>query len=61
MPCVCIEKNGKEIARGRIVAATNSMTILFDPLTGHVQRIPTTDATIHTLSSLDKEFASEAR
>ncbi len=51
--CVCLEKDGKEIARGRLVVSTSEAVILFDPPTGRVQRIAIGDLTVRALSSLD--------
>lgn len=51
--CVYIKKDGKELARGRLVVSTLQVAILFDPVTGSVQRVPVDGATIHAMSSLD--------
>lgn len=51
--CVCLERAGKEIARGRLVVATTEAVILFDPMTGRTQRITVGDAIIRPVSSLD--------
>ena len=51
--CVCIKKDGKELARGRLVVSTSQAAILFDPVSGSVQRVPVDGATIHATSSLD--------
>lgn len=50
--CVCLEKDGKEIAHGRLVASTAEAVILFDPLTGVVQRIPVGDAQVRAIQTL---------
>lgn len=50
--CVCLEKDGKEIARGRLVASTAEAVILFDPLTGVVQRIPVGNAQVRAIQTL---------
>lgn len=57
--CVCLqEKDGKEIARGRLVVSTSEAVILFDPLTGRVERIPVGDLTIRAVESLDRQAGS---
>lgn len=50
--CVCLEKDGKEIARGRLVASTADAVILFDPMSGVVQRIPVGDAQVRAIQTL---------
>lgn len=60
--CICLqERDGKEIARGRLVVSTSEAVILFDPLTGRVERIPVGDLTIRAVESLDKAADTAAR
>ncbi len=50
--CVCIQKDGKELARGRLVVSTLQFAILFNPVTGQVQRVPLADTTVYAVGSL---------
>lgn len=51
--CICIEKDGKEVARGRLVLATENWALLFDPVSGQTRRVPVSDAVIIPVDSLD--------
>lgn len=52
--CVSVEKDGKEIARGRLVVATEHWALLFDPVSGEAHRVPVSDAVITPVDSLDR-------
>lgn len=50
--CVVVRKDDKELGRGRVVFATHKAVILFEPNTGAVTRIPTSDALVGIVGSL---------
>lgn len=51
--CVRIKNERGLCEQGRVVFATTSAILLFDPATGHAFRVPTKDAVIETLARLD--------
>lgn len=51
--CVAVRGPQGAVARGRLVAATAHVAVLFDPRTGAVWRIPVSGATVEPVASLD--------
>lgn len=51
--CVRVRNERGLCEQGRVVFATTSAILLYDPATGHVSRVPTKDAVIDTLARLD--------
>lgn len=51
--CVRVRNERGLCEQGRVVFATTSAILLFEPETGHVFRVPTKDAVIDTLATLD--------
>ncbi|HAV37324.1 MAG TPA: hypothetical protein DCX52_13400 [Massilia sp.] len=51
--CVRIRTERGLCQQGRVVFATTSAILLFDPATGHLSRVPTKGAVIDTLARLD--------
>ncbi|MEW6371336.1 MAG: hypothetical protein AB1584_10395 [Pseudomonadota bacterium] len=51
--CVRVRNERGLCEQGRVVFATTSAILLFDPATGHAFRVPTKDAVIDTLATLD--------
>lgn len=44
--CVTVYRDDKQVASGRLVVATSSAVILFEPVSGAVHRVPIGDATV---------------
>jgi hypothetical protein len=44
--CVTVYRDDKQVASGRLVVATSSAVILFEPVSGTVHRVPIGDATV---------------
>lgn len=51
--CVQVRNERGLCEQGRVVFATTSAIVLFDPATGQASRVPTKDAVIATLAALD--------
>jgi hypothetical protein len=58
--CVAVIKDGKTIARGRVVFMTSKAVVLFDPNTGTTRKVPVADSIVETLPSLDVPVAASA-
>ncbi|MEO8021378.1 hypothetical protein [Polaromonas sp.] len=50
--CIAIVRAKEEIDRGRVIFATTSAVILFDPRNGDVRRVPLQDATVKVIGEL---------
>ena len=57
--CVALKKDGKEIARGRLVLATSQGVLLFHPITGHVLQMSSAEVSVHPVDSLDQPAGAE--
>ena len=51
--CVRVRNERGLCEQGRVVFATTSAIVLYEPATGHAFRVPTKDAVIDTLATLD--------
>lgn len=51
--CVAVRAGAGIVAKGRLVAATAQVAVLFDPRTGAVWRVPVGDATVEPVAALD--------
>lgn len=59
--CVALKKDGKEIARGRLVLATSQGVLLFHPGTGHVLHMSGAEVSLHSVDSLEQPAGAEQR
>ena len=50
--CVQVLRDGKVLAKGRVAISTTEYLVLFDPVSGLVQRVPTREAIVQPVSSL---------
>ena len=59
--CVAVTKDGKNVARGRVVFSTSKAVVLFDPKSGRTQRVPISDAVVEVVDDLVGSVASEGK
>lgn len=59
--CVALKKDGKEIARGRLVLVTSQGVLLFHPGTGHVLHMSGAEVSLHPVESLVQPADAEQR
>jgi hypothetical protein len=52
-PCIAVRGLPGGVIKGRLVAATSQVAVLFDPLSGTVWRVPVGEATHEPVASLD--------
>ncbi|MGX9773071.1 hypothetical protein ACWYXN_06100 [Janthinobacterium aestuarii] len=52
--CVAVSSDRRNLGRGRLVFATATSVVLFDPKSGTTWRIPTKDAVVETVDTLDE-------
>lgn len=50
--CVAVVRDGKVVAKGRVVFMTSKSVILFDPSDGSVRKVPSAEAIIEVLPAL---------
>lgn len=54
--CVAVSKDGKPLVKGRVVVSTPRALVLFDPKRGFADRVPTNDAVVRPIGSLDEDI-----
>jgi hypothetical protein len=57
VPCVSIRRSGDATLRGRVLLATSNAILLFDPVTGSVQRVPVDGAVVETWEQRESAIA----
>ena len=56
--CVAVKKEGKVIARGRVVFYTSKAVVLFES-NGRALRVPTTDAIVEAVGDISENVTSQ--